>query len=145
MDGSLPGSSVHGISPARILEWVATSFCRGSSRPRDWISVSCIGKWILYHWATMEVHTRTLGTHKTVFCLPKPGYTQSQLHAICILKLSERQLLGAKCSILIFIQIENILKVQYLAMHILDLAVNKTMCEFHWSPLLTVMNKDDAV
>ena len=32
---SLPGSSVHGIFQARILEWVAISFSRGSSRPRD--------------------------------------------------------------------------------------------------------------
>ena len=35
MDGSLPGSFVHGISQARILVWVAISFSRGSSRPRD--------------------------------------------------------------------------------------------------------------
>ena len=35
MDCSLPGSSVHGISQARILQWVATSFSRGSSQPRD--------------------------------------------------------------------------------------------------------------
>ena len=35
MDCSLPGFSVHGISQARILESVATSFFRGSSRPRD--------------------------------------------------------------------------------------------------------------
>ena len=35
IDCSPPGSSVHGISQARILEWVAISFCRGSSRPRD--------------------------------------------------------------------------------------------------------------
>ena len=33
MDCSLPGSSVHGISQARILEWVAISFSRGSSSP----------------------------------------------------------------------------------------------------------------
>ena len=40
MDCSLPGSSVHGILPARILEWVAISFCRGSSRLRNrtWVS-----------------------------------------------------------------------------------------------------------
>ena len=40
MDCSLPGSSVHGILPARILEWVAISFSRGSSLPRDqtWVS-----------------------------------------------------------------------------------------------------------
>ena len=36
MDCSLPGSSVHGIFQARVLEWVAISFSRGSSRPRDW-------------------------------------------------------------------------------------------------------------
>ena len=36
MDCSLPGSSVHGISQAKILEWVAVSFSRGSSEPRDW-------------------------------------------------------------------------------------------------------------
>ena len=35
MDCSLPGSSIHGISQARILEWVAISFSKGSSRPRD--------------------------------------------------------------------------------------------------------------
>ena len=35
MDSSLPGSSVHGILQARILEWAAVSFSRGSSRPRD--------------------------------------------------------------------------------------------------------------
>ena len=35
MDFSLPGSSVHGIFQARVLEWVAISFSRGSSRPRD--------------------------------------------------------------------------------------------------------------
>ena len=33
---SLPGSSIHGIFQARILEWVAISFSRRSSRPRDW-------------------------------------------------------------------------------------------------------------
>ena len=35
MDGSPPGSSVHGILQARILEWVAIPFSRGSSQPRD--------------------------------------------------------------------------------------------------------------
>jgi len=40
MDYSLPGSSVHRIFQARILEWVAISFSRGSSRPRDQTQVS---------------------------------------------------------------------------------------------------------
>ena len=35
MDYNAPGSSVHGILPARILEWVAIPFCRESSQPRD--------------------------------------------------------------------------------------------------------------
>ena len=41
MDCSLPGSSVHGIFQARVLEWVAISFSRGSSQPRDqtWVSL----------------------------------------------------------------------------------------------------------
>ena len=42
MDCSLPGSSVHGIFQARVLEWGAISFSRGSSQPRDWTQVSCI-------------------------------------------------------------------------------------------------------
>ena len=42
MDCSLPGSSVHGTLQARVLEWAAISFSRGSSRPRDWTRVSRI-------------------------------------------------------------------------------------------------------
>ena len=45
---NLPGSSVHGIFHARILEWVATP------SSRDHTCVSCIGRWILYCWATGE-------------------------------------------------------------------------------------------
>ena len=57
MDCSLPGSSVQGVFQARILEWVAISFSRGSSRPRDPTQVacvSCIGRQILYHSATWD-------------------------------------------------------------------------------------------
>ena len=58
MDSSLQGSSVHGISQARILERVAISFPRGSSWPRDWPHISCIGRQISFfnHWATKEAH-----------------------------------------------------------------------------------------
>ena len=42
VDCSPPGSSVHGIFQARILEWVAISSSRGSSQPRDQTWVSCI-------------------------------------------------------------------------------------------------------
>ena len=54
-DCSLPGSSVHGIFQARIREWVAIPFSRGSSQPRDWTHISfisCIGRQILYQCAT---------------------------------------------------------------------------------------------
>ena len=46
-------SLAHGIFQARMLEWVAISYSRGYSWPRDQTRVSwvsCIGKWILYHW-----------------------------------------------------------------------------------------------
>ena len=45
VDCSLPGSSVHGILQARILEWVAISFFRGSSKRRDQTHVSCVAGW----------------------------------------------------------------------------------------------------
>ena len=48
MDCSPPGSSVHGISQALILVWVAIPFSWGSSLPMDQTHGSCTGKWILY-------------------------------------------------------------------------------------------------
>ena len=48
-DCSLPGSSVHEIFQARILEWIAISFSRRSSKPRDQTHISCVGKGFLYH------------------------------------------------------------------------------------------------
>ena len=52
MDCSLAVSSVHGIFQARILEWVAIPFSRGSSWPRDRTHISSIGRQIPYYWAT---------------------------------------------------------------------------------------------
>ena len=54
MDCSLPGSSVHGILQARILEWVAISFSRGSSQPKDWNLGLLHCRQFLYHWASRE-------------------------------------------------------------------------------------------
>ena len=54
MDYSLLGFSVHEICQARILECVAISSFMVSSRLRNWTSVSCIGRRILYHWTTWE-------------------------------------------------------------------------------------------
>ena len=54
MDGSLPGSSVYGILQARILEWVAISFSRRYSQPKDWTRVSHIVGRCFTIWATKE-------------------------------------------------------------------------------------------
>ena len=64
VDCSPPGSSVHGIFQARMLEWVATPFSRGSSRPRSWTQVSCIGRFVTV-WATRE--TQYSWIHVLVF------------------------------------------------------------------------------
>ena len=54
MDCSLPGSYVHGISHARILEWVAISFSRVSPQPKLWTQVSYIAGKFCTIWATRE-------------------------------------------------------------------------------------------
>ena len=57
-----PSSSlVHRTFQARILEWVAISFSRASSWPRDQTQISFIGRWILYYWFTWEAHLTVLG------------------------------------------------------------------------------------
>ena len=56
MDCSPTGSSIHGIFQARVLEWVAISFSRGSSWPRDWTRVSCIAGRCFTIWATRKAH-----------------------------------------------------------------------------------------
>ena len=53
-DCNTPGSSVHGIIQARILEWVAIPFSRGSSWPRDRTHVSCITGQYFTEWTTRE-------------------------------------------------------------------------------------------
>ena len=54
MDCSPPGSSIHGILQARILEWIAISFSRGSPWPRDWTQASRIASRCFNLWATRE-------------------------------------------------------------------------------------------
>ena len=70
MDCSPPGSSVHGIFQARILEWDAIPFSRGSSQPRDQTRVSCIVDRFFAIWTTREAQqTYLLGIHPTL-CRP---------------------------------------------------------------------------
>ena len=61
-DYNLPGSSAHGIISARILERVDISFSKRLSWPRDQTCISCIGMWILYHWATWKA------TYNDTYC-----------------------------------------------------------------------------
>ena len=73
MDCSPSSSSVHGISQARILEWVAISFSRGSSQPRDWTQVSCIAGRFFTAWSTWEAAFNTsllLPKVESLFWLP---------------------------------------------------------------------------
>ena len=66
MDCSPAGSSFHGILQARILEWVAISSSRGSSWSRNLNHVSCIDRWVLYHWVTWGAPSYDLFNWKTV-------------------------------------------------------------------------------
>ena len=73
MDYSLLGSSVHGILQARILEWVAISFSRGSLRPRNRTWVSCIAGRFFIYWAVREALQSSLipsnfGDDRIIFC-----------------------------------------------------------------------------
>ena len=63
MDCSPPGSSVHGIFQARILEWVAISYSRKLPLPSDQTDVSWTGRWVFYHRAVWEAlwYIHTLG------------------------------------------------------------------------------------
>ena len=65
MDCSLPGSSVHGIFQAIVLEWIAISFSKGSSQPRDWTQISRIVDRCFTIWATREVLSSSKADIKT--------------------------------------------------------------------------------
>ena len=62
MDCSRPGSSLYGLLQARVLEWGATSFSRGSSRLRDWTQVSCIPGRRFNLWATWEAQVNVISS-----------------------------------------------------------------------------------
>ena len=85
MNCSLPGSSDHGILKARKLEWVAISFSRGTSQPRNWTQDSHVAGRCITNWATWEalVHWRV---PNSVIRLMDLGMTDTQL---CPLFLSK--------------------------------------------------------
>ena len=71
MGWSPPGSSIHGILQARVLEWAAISFSRGSPRPRDWTWVSCVAGRHFNLWANREAHSfpgKTIALTKQDLC-----------------------------------------------------------------------------
>ena len=61
---SAPSSSVYGILQARILEWIAFPFSRGSSWPRDWTQVSCIAGGFFTIWTTREASCCNVDAYK---------------------------------------------------------------------------------
>ena len=69
MDCGPPGSSAHGISQARMLEWVAISFTRGSLPPRGRTQVSRISRQVLHHGATRDAAGRARLTANRVWLL----------------------------------------------------------------------------
>ena len=69
VDCSPPGSSTHGISQARVLEWVAISFSEGSSRTRDQTQVSHIAGRHFTVWATREARWKWQLDHKESWVL----------------------------------------------------------------------------
>ena len=76
MDCSSPGSSVHEILQARILEWVVISYSRGSFWPRDPIRVSCIaGRFFTTPWLVICLFTLALHSHFLLLCQPHPWLT----------------------------------------------------------------------
>ena len=82
MDCSLPGSSVHGILQARVLEWLAVSFSRRSSQPRDRTRVSSIpGRtpWILHLSNNIII---------TFFCESFPYQNANNLNMACLFFIS---------------------------------------------------------
>ena len=76
MDCSPPGSFVHGIFQARMLEWVAMPFSGGSSQPRDWTQVSCIAGGFFAVWANRE------GGRLSIFL---PPHTNTHTHTLLVL------------------------------------------------------------
>ena len=78
VDCSLPGSSVHGILQAEILEWVTISFSTGSSWPRDQTWVSCIAGRFFTIWAIREALTMWITTNWKLMGIPD--------HLTCLLR-----------------------------------------------------------
>ena len=95
MDYSPPGSSVHGILQARILEWVAMPSSRGFSWPRDQTCiscVSCISRRVVYHYCHLEGPFSPIRFIISAFCSPPPAPRTVRVYFSCFKVLSFRSL-----------------------------------------------------
>ena len=108
MDCGLPGSSVHGILQASILEWVAIPFSRGSSQPRDRTVVSCITGRFFTIRATWEALLpgnllKIMSIHKKLAAISetKQGFTLSHLLSIYRTRSQKRSKKGRNKIIII--------------------------------------------
>ena len=92
VDCSLPSSSVYGIFQARILEWIAISFSRGSSWPRDRTWVAHVGGRRFNLWATREASNKGWKSKLLLICGLQNGCVWAGLKATLILYISIRAL-----------------------------------------------------
>ena len=104
MDRSPPGSSVHGIFQARILEWVAMSFSRESSWPRDQTQVSCVAGRFFNHLSHIREDLNVRA--KTITLRRKERYKHHNLEfgngiLVMMLKAKERK---ENCTYIQFLQ-----------------------------------------
>ena len=89
-----PPRTVHETLQARILEWVAICFSRGSSQPRDQTRIFCLGGQILYHWATREALLSQLVKRES---LPEtPSETHPEIMFYQLLKISHGSHIDSK-------------------------------------------------
>ena len=73
-----------GFFQARTLEWVAVSFSRGSSQPRDRTCVSCFGRWVLCHQGSPFVHVDLRKSEQRR--LRKEQETNRKQHSGCVIQ-----------------------------------------------------------
>ena len=87
-DCSPPGSSVHGIVQARILEWVTIPFSREFSQPRDQTQVSCIvGRFFIF-WAIAQTHMDNIFSKKKYKYKNSSSWKIVITLGLCLLKFS---------------------------------------------------------
>ena len=100
MDYSLPGSSVHGILQARILEWVAVPFSRGSSQPKNRTQVSRIGNRFITLWATKKLMSLSKSSWWWTWQGESVGGYLYKVHEESMWACREASSHGGRCSVL---------------------------------------------